>query len=162
MSDENDLFDLDKPPNNNVLSNGDDDGDVANNNVPPNGGNGGDNNVNNGNNGNGVTGLFGKFRDLGDTAKNAVLDVANHAVDAANKGVQGFGTKTNSFIDDKMNEYTGIPTTGGAEYTLSDTIMMVFIILGLLVLFYVILVESGVFGAVKTGVNKVMGGCGCE
>ena len=115
-----------------------------------------------GNDGNPVQSAVG----LIDDTRAAFGSITGNLVNAARRSIGNATNNFNDLVNKKVGELTDAPVTpgatGGAEYTLSDTIMMVFIILGLLVLFYVILVESGVFGAVKSGVDSVMGGCGCD
>ena len=67
----------------------------------------------------------------------------------------------------EANKQLGTPPTntlqtGGAEYSLFDTVMLVFIILAILILLYVVLAESGAMSAAESGVQYLTGGCGCE
>ena len=92
-------------------------------------------------------GLF----DVIDKAKKAALNITNGAIETVD-----------IYANQKMKEVVKGQSTGGAEYSLFDTVMLVFIILAILVLLYVVLAESGALSAAESGVQYLTGGCGCE
>jgi hypothetical protein len=86
-------------------------------------------------------------------AKNAAENISNAAVNTFESRVTA---ELEKLEKPKNPEKPEKPTEGGAEYTLLDTIMLVFIILAILMLLYVVLAESGVLSVAESGANYLI------
>ncbi len=94
-----------------------------------------------------------------------ITDAAKRATERATEFADKVGTAAGNVADAMLEtgesrltaeiEKLG-PTKGGAEYTLLDTVMLVFIILAILMLLYVVLAESGVLSVAESGANYLI------
>jgi hypothetical protein len=91
---------------------------------------------------------------LSQQVEDKVKTYGDRVVGAVADSMDGVLNQADQIMDSVLPP--GQRPTGGAEYSLVDTVVLVFIILAIIMLVYVMLAETGVLAKLKSGVHSVM------
>ena len=97
--------------------------------------------------------LGNRFGDMAGKYGDRVIDVGTKLMET---GLERADSALESVLPDQQTDQQTRQPTGGAEYSLVDTVVLVFIILAIIMLVYVVLAETGILGKVKSGVYSIM------